>query len=350
MSKLSPLRRGIALVALAALLALPSGLAEARLGGGSGSKGGANMGSRGTRTYEAPATTPTSPRAAAPIERSMTPDRPQPAPGAEPRFNPAPAAPGGFFSGRGGFFSGLMGGLIGAGIGSLLFGHGLFGGIDGIGSIIGLLLQIALIVFLARLLIGFLRNRAASPAGPGRGFGQIFGGPSGPANSGPANSGLAGGFGGSGGGPRPGTQGNAGKPRVRDEVGITQQDLDAFEHILVETQTAWGHGDLAALKRRVTPEMLSYFAEQLAEAASRNVENRISDVRLLQGDLAESWREGNTDYATVAMRFSMTDCTVDRTTGRVVEGDPNLPVEATEIWTFLRSSGGQWLLSAIQQA
>src|SRR5689334_1459059 len=109
MSRPSSWRRGIALVALAALLALPSGLAEAR-------------------------------------------------------FNPAPAAPGGFFSGRGGFFSGLMGGLIGAGIGSLLFGHGLFGGIDGIGSIIGLLLQIALVVFLARLLIGFLRNRAASPA------------------------------------------------------------------------------------------------------------------------------------------------------------------------------------------
>src|SRR3954469_2735642 len=128
MSRPSSWRRGIALAALAALLALPSGLAEARLGGGSGSKGGASMGSRGARTYEAPAPTATSPRAAATIERSRTPDRPQPAPGAEPRFNPAPAAPGGFFSGRGGFFSGLMGGLIGAAIGSLLFGHGLFGG------------------------------------------------------------------------------------------------------------------------------------------------------------------------------------------------------------------------------
>ncbi len=35
--------------------------------------------------------------------------------------------------------------------------------------------------------------------------------------------------------------------------------------------------------------------------------------------------------------------------GRVVEGDPNQPTEATEVWTFMRSRGGPWLLSAIQQ-
>jgi predicted lipid-binding transport protein (Tim44 family) len=295
------------------------------------------MGSRGSRTFEAPPATQTAPRAAAPIERSMTPDRP--AAGAEPRFNPAPASPGGFFSGRGGFVSGLMGGLIGAGIGGLLFGNGLFGGIGGISSIFGLLIQIVLIVFLVRLVMGFLRNRSAAPASPGRGFGSLFGGGPGPDNK-P--------FGMAGGGARPAAQ--PAKPRIRDEVGIGQPELDAFERILVETQNAWSQGDLAALKRNTTPEMLSYFAEQLAEAASRNVENRIGDVRLLQGDLAESWREGSTDYATVAMRFSMTDVTVDRTTGRIVEGDPNRPVEATEVWTFMRSNGGRWLLSAIQQA
>jgi predicted lipid-binding transport protein (Tim44 family) len=35
--------------------------------------------------------------------------------------------------------------------------------------------------------------------------------------------------------------------------------------------------------------------------------------------------------------------------GRVVDGSPQEHVTATELWTFLRVPGGQWVLSAIQQ-
>jgi predicted lipid-binding transport protein (Tim44 family) len=72
-------------------------------------------------------------------------------------------------------------------------------------------------------------------------------------------------------------------------------------------------------------------------------------VRLLQGDLAEAWREGDTDYATVAMRYALTDVTKDKASGRVIEGDPTAVTEATEVWTFRRDRGGDWKLSAIQQ-
>jgi predicted lipid-binding transport protein (Tim44 family) len=96
--------------------------------------------------------------------------------------------------------------------------------------------------------------------------------------------------------------------------------------------------------------MLSYFAEDLAQNASRGVINRVSDVKLLQGDLAEAWREGGAEYATVAMRFSLIDQMIERASGRLLEGDPVRPTEATELWTFRRASGGPWLLSAIQQA
>ena len=92
--------------------------------------------------------------------------------------------------------------------------------------------------------------------------------------------------------------------------------------------------------------MLSYFSEDLATNASKGVVNRISDVKLLQGDLAEAWREGDTDYATVAMRYSLNDQMLDRDSGRVVEAGPD---EATEVWTFQRARGGNWLVSAIQQ-
>ncbi|HWK33660.1 MAG TPA: TIM44-like domain-containing protein, partial [Hyphomicrobium sp.] len=97
-----------------------------------------------------------------------------------------------------------------------------------------------------------------------------------------------------------------------------------------------------------TPEMVSYLSQDLSANSARGVVNKVSDVKLLQGDLAEAWREGPTDYATVALRFSLVDKTIDRASGRVVEGS-DAPQEATEIWTFVRRPGTEWELSAIQQ-
>jgi predicted lipid-binding transport protein (Tim44 family) len=131
-----------------------------------------------------------------------------------------------------------------------------------------------------------------------------------------------------------------------DEVGLTPEDFNTFERVLGEVETAYGAEDLARLRSLATPEMVSYFSEELAANASKGVINRISEAKLLQGDLAEAWREGEAEYATVAMRYSLNDQMVDRESGRVVQGGPD---EATEIWTFMRRRGGHWLLSAIQQ-
>jgi predicted lipid-binding transport protein (Tim44 family) len=45
----------------------------------------------------------------------------------------------------------------------------------------------------------------------------------------------------------------------------------------------------------------------------------------------------------------MIDVTRDNL-GRIVEGSPTERVNVTELWTFVRSPGGRWILSAIQQA
>jgi predicted lipid-binding transport protein (Tim44 family) len=94
--------------------------------------------------------------------------------------------------------------------------------------------------------------------------------------------------------------------------------------------------------------MVSYFSKDLEENKARNDVNKVTDVKLLQGDLAEAWREGETDFASVAMRFTLVDKTLERTTGRVVAGS-DTPIEATEVWTFARRRGADWELSAIQQ-
>ncbi|HYZ62098.1 MAG TPA: TIM44-like domain-containing protein, partial [Acetobacteraceae bacterium] len=247
-----------------AALALAPALADARAGSGS------SFGSRGGRTYSAPPTTNTAPYTAAPMERSMT-----------PRFAPnygspgyAPAQP---YGARSGFTSGLLGGLLGAGIGGLLLGHGLFGG-GGFGFI-GFLLQLVLLYFLARWLFRMFSRR---PAMAGAGMGNPFARMGQPAA-----------------GPRPmGGGGVSARP-----VNITPADFNEFERILHEVQAAWSAQDLRRLQQLCTPEMVSYFAEQLAEQNSRGVRNTVTDVRLQQGDLAEAWSEGNREYATVAMRF-----------------------------------------------
>jgi len=307
------MRRKKFLFAAAAVLALAltPGLAEARAGGGS------SFGSRGSMTYSAPPSTGTAPYSAQPMQRSMT----QPSPGSQAPGYASPGYARPAFGG--GFASGLMGGLIGAGIGGLLFGHGFFGGGLGFGGFIGFLLQIFLLVMLARFLFRRFAGRGPALAGGPNIFART-------AAPGPA--------------PMPGRGGGGPPP-----IAISPADYQQFEQLLQGIQAAWSQHDLNGLQAMATPEMVSYFADQLSEQVSRGVRNTVTDVHLVSGDLAQAWAEQGREYATVAMRSSMIDVTRDAA-GHVVDGSPTEHVTATEIWTFVRSRGGHWILSAIQQA
>ena len=307
------MRRFPALLAamLALAVALAPGLAEARAGSSM------SMGSRGARTYSAPPATTTTPYAA-PMQRSMTPETPS-----APRYAAPMGSSGLAQTSRGSYFmSGLMGGLIGAGIGGMLFGHGMFGGIGGFGSVLGLLIQLAILFFVVRFVLRLIFARR-QPAFAG--LGSFARNATTPA----------------GGGARPATP-------SAPPVTIGRTDYEAFERLLKDVQAAWSAQDLNRLRALATPEMVGYFGEQLAEQSSQGMRNTVTDVRLEQGDLSEAWSEGSREYATVAMRFSMLDATYDGA-GRLAAGSDTARTQATELWTFLRSPGGRWVLSAIQQ-
>jgi predicted lipid-binding transport protein (Tim44 family) len=309
--------RALTIVAIVAATTgfLASG-ADARIGGG------LSAGSRGTRTFSPPPATSTMP-SAAPMQRTVT----QPNVAA-PRPGVAPSPAGGFF-GRG-LWGGLAAGFLGAGLFGMLFGHGMMGGLGGIVSFLGLIFQLGLIALVAVFLWRWFQRRS-EPAYAGAHY----------RDSSPANPLGAMGLGGGQG------AGSAGPAQRSDEVGIVGADYDAFERLLGDIQAAYSNEDINALRAHATPEMVSYFSDDLAQNASRGVVNRVSGVKLLQGDLAEAWREGGSDYATVAMRFALNDTMVERASGRVLEGGPQ---EVAEAWTFRRASGGAWQLSAIQQA
>ena len=308
------------LAVIAAVVIMAPALAEARVGAGSSS------GSRGSHTDQAPPPTQTAPTAK-PVERSTTPQ--QQAQRSAPAAPTAPQ-PGGFMA-RNPFLSGLMGGMLGAGLFGMLFGGGFGGGLGGGAGMLGLLLQVLLIGGVAYLAVRLFRGWSAArvqPAGSAHAY----------AASPPmAETAMA-----RSGGPL--LVGSASA-----QLAITAADYTTFEALLGDIQTAYSKGDLARLRGLATPEMLGYFSEQLSANASRGVENKVEAVKLEQGDLSEAWSEAGLDYATVAMRFSMIDVTRKIADGSIVEGSDRERTEATEVWTFLRSRGGQWILSAIQQ-
>ncbi|WP_413814637.1 Tim44 domain-containing protein [Ensifer sp. Root954] len=334
--------RTLAMMAIGMVVALTVvDVAEARRSGG-------GFGSRGTRTFSQPPVTRTAPTNAAPIDRSMTPRQDagpaatNPAAGQTRPNATQPNARPGFFSGFGGS---LLGGLMVGGLIGMLMG----GGFGGAAGFLGLIVQMLLIGGLIMLAMRFFnRNRQQTAyAGPserssgqqpsngmpsfkipsiggGQASGQVQARPQAAPQAAPVTDGPA------------------------DEIGVQGSDLEQFEKMLKDVQAAYAAEDYGTLRRLTTPEAMSYLAEELSDNATSGVKNDVRDVHLVQGDVAEAWSENGTEFATVAMRYESIDVMRDRTTGKVISGDPDNLTEAVELWTFVRKPGAEWQVSAIQ--
>lgn len=289
--------------------------AEARRGG--------SFGSRGTRTYQTAPATPTSPGITAPVQRTTA------APTTANRGGIAQTTP----AQRAGWFGGGIGGWI---LGGLLF-SGLFGlmfgaGFGGFGGFLALIVQVLVILFLLRLFFG--RRQPATA-----------GGPSGAPPYAPRQNWQP-----AGGSARAQADTSRASQRAgrRDEIGLTDRDLGQFEQKLGELQGAYAREDYEALRKITTDEMMGYLAEELGTNASKGLRNEVYDVKLLSGDISEAWREGADEYATVALKYESRDVTRDRATGSIVSGDDAVTT-TTELWTFVRTNGRAWRVSAIQE-
>ena len=234
---------------------------------------------------------------------------------------------GGSFFQRHPFLTGLAGGLFG----SWLFGHsGYAAGAEGhsAGSMFGTLLQILIIGLLIYFVVRLFRGRALSNGW--RGGARL-----------PAALGR----GGRGPGPSGSTAGG---------TSMSAMTTCSASRRSMPRCRRRGARAMSRMRRLMTPEMLGYFSEELTRSASQGVRNVVANVELLKGDLGESWEEGDMQYATAYMRWRASDYVARSDSspgdpGYLVSGDPRQPVEAEEVWTFVRRHGGDWLLSAIQQ-
>ena len=330
--------------------------AEARRGG--------SFGSRGARTYSMPRQTSISPGYVGPVQRSMT----APPNGYSGGYSggyapgraaaPSPYSYGGYqqprYGGfrRPGFGGGLLAGLATGGLLGAMMGHGFgggwgagYGGLGGgMGGGVGLglistLFQLGVLALLIWLAVRFFRRRSA-PAAAG-GYASAYDpGPSyGYAQPEPAQGPW---------GAAPGDYGGGYAPPEPD-ISISRADEQAFERLLIEVQDAFGREDYGALRERTTPEIMSYLSEELSQNATQGRRNEVTHTRLLRSEVSEAWREGDDDYATVALNYESADVMRDRQTGQVLQGDPNVPTVTTELWTFVRRGAGPWKLSAIRE-
>ncbi len=295
--------------------------AWARVGGSS------SMGSRGSRTYSAPA---------------------RPAPGPSLPSRPAPAAPfqqpvpqrsgwmGGLLGGLGGFFlGGLIGSLLFGGMGGM--GRGLFGGIG--------LLEILIIGGLIYLALAYMRRRQGAESAPATAQ-EYKGGPSWSAeNQSAATATLE-------------------APAVSEDLGrgigyIRQMDptfdpatfADRAADLFFKVQAAWTSRDMGPARDLLTPEMYAELQKECDRLRAERRINRLENITVRATEVTETWQEGGQDYVTVRFLANLLDYTVDEATGQVVDGSRTEPVKFEEYWTFVRPVGpNPWKLSAIQQA
>lgn len=322
----------LAMVAmLASVAALSVSAVDARPGGGK------NSGSRGSQTNVAPPSTATAPTAAQPMNRTVTQGAPAQAPAAAARPGMAGAAQAAQPSMARTMMMGLGAGLLGAGLFGLLSGAGFFAGLSSLAGLFGFLLQIALIGGVVYLVMRLIRaRREPAMAASQNPLARMPGAQ--PADAMQRQMGAMAGAGAA-------THAPALQP-----LQLSGDDFNAFEKLLGDIQTAYGKEDIATIRALSTPEMASYMEGDMADNEANGVVNRIANVKLLQGDLSEAWREQSGEYATVAMRYAISDALVDRKTGRTIDGDLNKVGEVTEVWTFLREDArAPWKLSAIQQ-
>ena len=294
--------------------------------------GGRSMGSRGSRSFSTPRSTP-APSPASPSQGSR-------------QYN-APSAPASSPFGGGGFLRSMAGGLVGGMLGGMLFRSLGFagGGMGSVGGGIGLM-DIILIGALLYGIYWFIKRRRTTAAAEQH-AGSYY------RESSPVDIGRTA-------SPMQAYEAAeqesdvaAGLRHIRqmdhqfDEKHFTDGCMDHFFRI----QGAWAIRDMSGVRDLLTDEMSGTLRQEAEQLKAKRQINRLDNIAVRSADITEIWQEGGADFITVKLYANLLDYTVDEQTGQVVAGSRTEPVKFNEYWTFTRPVGDNpWRLSAISPA
>lgn len=118
-------------------------------------------------------------------------------------------------------------------------------------------------------------------------------------------------------------------------------------HKIVE---AYAAGDIQTLEKLLGGPLLETFKDAIAKREKAKKKLDVHIARLVTADIIDEREEKGTSYITV--KFVSEQClTTKNLKGKVIEGDPDLYIDVTDIWTFshpLKSSNPNWKLVATQ--
>ena len=322
------MQRSVVLTALGAMLLatlLWSLDAWARAGGGGSS------GSRGSRSFSAPARPDSSP--ASPSRQATPPS------GFQQSAPQRSGWMGGLMGGIGGFLlGGLLGSMLFGGMGGM--GHGLFGGIG--------FMEILLIAGGLYLVYAYMRRRRQSAPAASYGYtppqeSDTRSWQSGSASAQSATSDIS----------------DAANDLERGLGYIRQMDAgfdlrrfsDTASDLFFRVQGALMGRDMSPVRDLLTPEIYETMQKDCDRMRAERHIDRMENIAVRSVDVTEAWQESGRDYVTVHFLASMLDYTIDERTNDVIKGSRSEPVKFEEYWTFVRPVGpNPWRLSAIQQA
>jgi predicted lipid-binding transport protein (Tim44 family) len=294
--------------------------------------GGGSMGSRGSRSYTPPRSTP------APAPAPANPSQ-----GSGQYNTPSAPAPSPF--GGGGFLRSMAGGIVGGMLGGMLFRSlGFAGGAGSAGAGIGMM-DLLLIGALLYGIYWFIKRRrseatAETPAGtyyrelPAADARQTAT-PMLAYESGGLENDLAEGL----------RHIRQMDPRF-DEKRFTDACLDQFFLI----QGAWANRDMSGVRDILSDGMFGTLREDAEKLKAKKQINRLENIAVRSVELVELWQEGGEDFITVKLYANLLDYTINEQTGQAFSGSRTEPVKFNEYWTFTRPVGDHpWKLSAISQ-
>jgi len=259
-----------------------------------------------------------------------------PAPSSIPNYRSEPpaAAPS-----RGGFLRNMAGGIAGGFLGSMLFnsvgramgggygagpvdgGYGASGGYGGGRGGIGLF-ELMVIAGLGYLGYRLFRSRQGSQAATPSGTGSMISFRMPPSEA-----------------------AGAGKSAADPLESETASD------IFFRVQGAWTRRDLGSIQDLLGDEVRHALQTDLNELRRQKQINRLENISVREVDVGETWRDGDTDVATVRFHANLLDYTVDEASHQVLAGSDLVPVKFVEDWTFARTGrGGAWQVVGISQA
>ncbi|WP_158047753.1 Tim44/TimA family putative adaptor protein [Skermanella pratensis] len=118
-----------------------------------------------------------------------------------------------------------------------------------------------------------------------------------------------------------------------DEKTFVQGARGAFEMVV----TAFAQGDTPTLRPLLSDDVYDNFAAAIRtrQAAGESLETQVIGIR--DSDLIEARMEGRTAFVTVKFVSDQVNITRDKA-GKVIDGDPEQPLEVVDIWTFARNT------------